>query len=89
MPTRIADLGADLMTFVGHKIYAPKGVGALYIRSGLSLEPVSYGGGRERDCAPGPRAQLRSSASVRQPGWRATPTRARQCRRCATSCTDA
>lgn len=60
MPTRIADLGADLMTFVGHKIYAPKGVGALYIRSGLSLEPVSYGGGQER----GLRAGTESTAAV-------------------------
>jgi cysteine desulfurase len=60
IPTRVADLGADLMTFVGHKMYAPKGVGALYVRAGLSLEPVSYGGGQER----GLRAGTESTALV-------------------------
>ena len=53
VPIRMADLGADLVTVVGHKIYAPKGIGALYIRAGLSLEPVSYGGGQERGLRPG------------------------------------
>ena len=53
VPIRMADLGADLVTVVGHKIYVPKGIGALYIRAGLSLEPVSYGGGQERGLRPG------------------------------------
>jgi cysteine desulfurase len=44
----VADLDVDLATVVGHKMYAPKGVGALYLRPGLSLEPVIYGGGQER-----------------------------------------
>jgi cysteine desulfurase len=48
IPTRVAELGVDMMTIVGHKIYAPKGVGALYVRPGLALEPVNYGGGQER-----------------------------------------
>ena len=38
----------DLLTVVGHKLYAPKGVGALYIRDGVELEPLIYGGGQER-----------------------------------------
>jgi cysteine desulfurase len=40
-------LGIDLVTVVGHKMYAPKGIGALYVRSGVTLEPLVYGGGQE------------------------------------------
>jgi cysteine desulfurase len=47
IPTRIDELGVDLLTVAGHKVYAPKGIGALYIRQGLPLEPVIYGGGQE------------------------------------------
>ncbi len=45
--TRIDDLGVDLLTVAGHKLYAPKGIGALYVRDGLQLEPAIYGGGQE------------------------------------------
>jgi len=45
--TRVNELGVDLLTIAGHKVYAPKGIGALYIRRGLQLEPVIYGGGQE------------------------------------------
>ncbi len=41
-------LGADLLTVVGHKVYAPKGIAALYVRDGLRLEPLVPGGGQER-----------------------------------------
>jgi cysteine desulfurase len=44
----VAALGADLLTVVGHKMYAPKGIAALYVRAGTALEPVIYGGGQER-----------------------------------------
>ncbi|HEU4425594.1 MAG TPA: cysteine desulfurase family protein [Pilimelia sp.] len=47
IPVNVADLGADLLTLVGHKMYAPKGVAALYVRPGMRLEPVIYGGGQE------------------------------------------
>jgi cysteine desulfurase len=47
IPVNVDDLGVDLLTVVGHKIYGPKGVGALYRRGGHPLEPVSYGGGQE------------------------------------------
>jgi cysteine desulfurase len=47
IPTRVNELGVDLLTVAGHKLYAPKGIGALYIRSGLQLEPVIYGGAQE------------------------------------------
>ena len=47
IPTRVEDLGVDLLTIAGHKLYAPKGIGALYVRRGVQLEPVIYGGGQE------------------------------------------
>jgi len=48
IPLDVNDLGVDLLTVVGHKMYAPKGVGALYVRSGTAVEPVIRGGGQER-----------------------------------------
>jgi cysteine desulfurase len=45
--TYIGEMGVDLLTVAGHKLYAPKGIGALYAREGLQLEPVIYGGGQE------------------------------------------
>ncbi len=45
--TQVTALGVDLLTVAGHKIYAPKGIGALYVRRGLALEPAIYGGGQE------------------------------------------
>ncbi|MBA2393560.1 MAG: cysteine desulfurase [Ktedonobacteraceae bacterium] len=47
IPTQVAALGVDLLTVAGHKLYAPKGIGALYVRRGLQLEPLIYGGGQE------------------------------------------
>src|SRR2546421_2201313 len=47
IPTRVEDLGVDLLTVAGHKLYAPKGIGALYVRRAVQLEPVIYGGGQE------------------------------------------
>ena len=44
---RVKDLGVDLLAVAGHKVYAPKGVGALYVRSGLTLEPLIHGAGHE------------------------------------------
>ena len=40
-------LGADLLSVAGHKLYAPKGVGALYVREGVRLEPLVHGAGHE------------------------------------------
>ena len=45
--TKVHDLGVDFLTIAGHKIYAPKGVGALYMRSGVKIEPFMHGGGQE------------------------------------------
>ena len=47
IPTLVRELDVDLLTIAGHKLYAPKGIGVLYVRRGLSLEPVIYGGGQE------------------------------------------
>jgi cysteine desulfurase len=47
IPTKVAELGVDLLSIAGHKLYAPKGVGALYIRTGLRLEPLMHGAGHE------------------------------------------
>ena len=41
------DLNVDLLTIAGHKLYAPKGVGALYVRGGVDLEPLVHGAGHE------------------------------------------
>ena len=47
VPFSAKSLGADLISVSGHKIHAPKGVGALYIRQGLRLKPFILGGGQE------------------------------------------
>jgi len=53
IPTRVQDLGVDLLTVAGHKMYAPKGIGALYVRRGTQLEPVLHGAGHEGGLRPG------------------------------------
>ncbi len=50
---RVDELGVDFLTVAGHKLYAPKGIGALYIRGGRKLEPLMHGAGHERGLRPG------------------------------------
>lgn len=60
LPTRVDELGVDLLTVAGHKLYAPKGVGALFVRRGLRLEPLIHGAGHEG----GRRAGTENVASI-------------------------
>lgn len=53
VPVSVRDLGVDLLSISGHKIYGPKGIGALYIREGTPYEPVFQAGGQERGRRPG------------------------------------
>lgn len=47
VPTKVDELGVDLLTVVGHKFYAPKGVGALYVRKGVQVDSYLHGAGHE------------------------------------------
>jgi cysteine desulfurase len=48
IPADVQDLGVDLLSVAGHKLYAPKGIGALYVRPPLTLEKFCHGAGQER-----------------------------------------
>jgi cysteine desulfurase len=47
IPTGVNELGVDLLSIAGHKLYAPKGVGALFVRRGVRIEPLIHGAGHE------------------------------------------
>ena len=47
IPAKVGELGVDLLSVAGHKIYGPKGVGALYARTGVQLDPLIHGAGHE------------------------------------------
>jgi cysteine desulfurase len=53
IPTDVENLGVDLLSVAGHKIYAPKGVGALYLRHDVQLESLMQGAGQESGKRPG------------------------------------
>jgi cysteine desulfurase len=53
IPVDVRELGADLYSMSAHKLYAPKGCGALYIRKGITLAGIAFGGHHERDRRPG------------------------------------
>jgi cysteine desulfurase len=49
----VNELGVDLLSIAGHKLYAPKGIGALFVRRGVTLPPILVGAGQERGVRPG------------------------------------
>ena len=53
IPVDVQEIKADLLTGSGHKIYGPKGIGFLYVRKGVRLEPLAFGGSQERKVRPG------------------------------------
>ena len=53
VPVRVRSLDVDLLSLAGHKLYAPKGIGALYIKRGTPLAPFMLGAGHERGLRPG------------------------------------
>ncbi len=53
IPISVRSLSADLISFSGHKVHAAKGVGALYVRTGVRLKPILYGGHQEHSLRPG------------------------------------
>jgi len=53
IPTDVKELGVDLLSIAGHKVYAPKGIGALFVREGIELEKFMHGAGHERNMRAG------------------------------------
>jgi cysteine desulfurase len=53
IPVDVKALGLDLYSISGHKLYAPKGIGALYVKHGTKLAPIQFGGRHERERRPG------------------------------------
>ena len=53
IPLNVDALGVDLLTLAGHKFYAPKGVGALYVRTGTPIAPIQFGADQEHGLRPG------------------------------------
>ena len=48
VPIDVIELGVDMLTLSGHKLYGPKGIGALYVKRGTRIAPILHGGGHER-----------------------------------------
>ena len=53
IPLPIPALGVDLASLSGHKLYGPKGIGALILKPGIALQPLQFGGGQEQGLRPG------------------------------------
>jgi len=51
--TDVSTLGVDLLTIAGHKLYAPKGIGALYIKKGVEVQNIMFGASQEKGISPG------------------------------------
>ncbi len=53
IPVDVNALGVDMLSFSGHKLHGPQGIGALYVRAGTKLSPLLFGGHQERELRPG------------------------------------
>lgn len=53
IPVDVNELNVDMLSLSAHKLYGPKGIGALYIKKGVRLEPILHGGGHEKGIRPG------------------------------------
>lgn len=62
IPVDVKELGVDMMSFSGHKFHAPKGIGCLYVRNGIHLKPLIYGGKQEQGVRGGTENTLGISA---------------------------
>ena len=83
----VAALGVDMLTISGHKINGPKGVGALYVRHGVDIEPVILGGGQERGLRSGTENMpgivgLGQAAELTRRRWRQQADDAKRARDC-------
>ena len=82
IPVDVEALDVDLLTLAGHKLYAPKGVGALFVRPGVRLAPVLHGASHERGLRPGTEAvaQVVALAEAARLATRAVTTESTQLR---------
>ncbi|MGZ7044545.1 MAG: cysteine desulfurase NifS [Methanobacterium sp.] len=53
IPVNVEEMNVDMLSMSAHKVYGPKGIGALYVKKGVRLEPIIHGGGHERGLRPG------------------------------------
>ena len=53
IPVNVKELNVDMLSLSAHKLYGPKGIGALYLRQGVRIEPIMHGGGHEKGIRPG------------------------------------
>jgi len=53
IPVNVEELNVDMLSLSSHKLYGPKGIGALYVKKGVRLEPIIHGGGHEKGLRPG------------------------------------
>ncbi|WP_297209054.1 MULTISPECIES: cysteine desulfurase family protein [Thermodesulfovibrio] len=53
IPVSVSELNVTMVSLAGHKFYAPKGIGALYVKEGFIIKPIMFGGGHERGVRPG------------------------------------